>query len=142
MDRRIDQRLLPPAADQAGHQAGVRLSLGRAGIGDAAAVALAGQAGIAAAHDILAGGVVDHLRTIATADQARSALAAQIATTVRWDECMENIHARGVDCVLEIGAGPALARMWNQRYPDVPARAADEFRSVQAVVGWVGQRIP
>ena len=79
---------------------------------------------------------------VTSADQARSALAAQIATTVRWDECMENIHARGVDCVLEIGAGPALARMWNQRYPDVPARAADEFRSVQAVVGWVGQRIP
>ncbi|KQP11924.1 ACP S-malonyltransferase [Pseudorhodoferax sp. Leaf267] len=76
---------------------------------------------------------------IASAEQARSALAAQIATTVRWDECMENLHARGVDCVLEIGAGAALARMWNQRYPDVQARSADEFRRVDALVQWVAR---
>lgn len=74
---------------------------------------------------------------VASAEQARSALAAQIAATVRWDECMDNLHARGVHCVLEIGAGQALARMWNARYPEVPARAADEFRSAQAVVQWV-----
>ncbi len=74
---------------------------------------------------------------ITTADQARNALAAQIATTVRWDECMENLHARGVERVLEIGAGQALARMWNQRWPDVPARAADEFRSVAAILRWL-----
>lgn len=74
---------------------------------------------------------------IGTAEQARSALATQIATTVRWDECMDNLHARGVQRVLEIGAGQALARMWNARFPDVPARAADEFRSVAAVVRWV-----
>lgn len=77
---------------------------------------------------------------ITTADQARNALAAQIAATVRWDECMENIHARGVDCVLEIGAGQALARMWNQRYPEVPARSMEEFRSLGALVGWAGDR--
>ena len=77
---------------------------------------------------------------ITSADEARTALATQIATTVRWDECMENLHARGVDCVLEIGAGQALARMWNARFPEVPARAADEFRSAQAVVQWVAQR--
>lgn len=74
---------------------------------------------------------------IASAEQARSALAAQIATTVRWDECMENLHARGVDRVLEIGAGQALARMWNQRYPEVPARSADEFRSAEALLRWL-----
>jgi [acyl-carrier-protein] S-malonyltransferase len=78
---------------------------------------------------------------ITTADQARHALATQIASTVRWDECMENIHARGVDCVLEIGAGQALARMWNARYPEVPARAAEEFRSAEAVVRWVEERM-
>ena len=33
-----------------------------------------------------------------------------------------------------------LARMWNQRYPEVPARAADAFRSAQAIVQWLGQR--
>jgi len=68
---------------------------------------------------------------------ARHALAAQIADTVRWDECMENIRARNVACVLEIGPGQALTRMWNEAYPDVPARSCDEFRSAAGVVKWV-----
>lgn len=76
---------------------------------------------------------------IASAEEARAALAAQIATTVRWDECMDNLHARGVQRVLEIGAGQALARLWNARHPDVPARAADEFRSVQAIAAWLAR---
>lgn len=76
---------------------------------------------------------------IASAEQARHALAAQIATTVRWDECMDNLDARGVDRVLEIGAGQALARLWNQRHPGVPARAADEFRSAQAIAAWLAR---
>jgi [acyl-carrier-protein] S-malonyltransferase len=68
---------------------------------------------------------------------AREALAAQIAQTVRWDECMENIAARQVRCVLEIGPGQALTRMWNQRYPSIPARACDDFRSMAAIAGWL-----
>ena len=71
------------------------------------------------------------------ADGARHALAAQIANTVRWDECMENIRARNVTCVLEVGPGQALTRMWNEAYPDVPARSCDEFRSAAGVVKWV-----
>ena len=74
---------------------------------------------------------------IRDAASARSALAAQIASTVRWDECMENVMARQVRCVLEIGPGQALARMWNQRYPSVPARACDDFRSAQAIAAWL-----
>jgi [acyl-carrier-protein] S-malonyltransferase len=71
------------------------------------------------------------------AEQAKRALAAQIASTVRWDVCMENLHARHVSCVLEVGPGSALARMWNERYPDIPARSCDEFRSAAGVVKWV-----
>jgi [acyl-carrier-protein] S-malonyltransferase len=71
------------------------------------------------------------------AAQAGRALAAQIATTVRWDECMENISARAPDCVLEIGPGQALARMWNQRYPDIPARSCDDFRSRSTLIEWI-----
>jgi [acyl-carrier-protein] S-malonyltransferase len=69
--------------------------------------------------------------------QAEQALSTQIAQTVRWDECMDNLHARGVRCVLEIGPGQALARIWNQRYPDVPARACDDFRTARAIIQWV-----
>ena len=68
---------------------------------------------------------------------ARKALSAQIASTVRWDECMENIHARRVSCVLEIGPGQALARMWIERYPDIPARSCDDFRSAAGIAKWV-----
>jgi [acyl-carrier-protein] S-malonyltransferase len=68
---------------------------------------------------------------------AKLALAAQIDHTVRWDECMEGIDARRVRCVLEIGPGQALARMWNQQHPDIPARSADEFRTARGVIDWV-----
>jgi [acyl-carrier-protein] S-malonyltransferase len=61
----------------------------------------------------------------------------QIAQTVRWSACMDQIHMRRVGCVLEIGPGAALARMWNQRFPDVPARSVDEFRREASVVDWV-----
>ncbi len=74
------------------------------------------------------------------APAARVALATQIDHTVRWDECMENIAARQVNCVLEVGPGHALARMWNQRYPDVPARACDDFRSAAAITAWLDSR--
>ena len=77
------------------------------------------------------------LDRVVDAAGARKALSAQIASTVRWDECMENIHARRVSCVLEIGPGQALARMWNERYPDVPARSCDEFRSAAGIANWV-----
>ncbi|MDM0075433.1 acyltransferase domain-containing protein [Variovorax sp. J2P1-59] len=74
---------------------------------------------------------------IRDANAARAALAAQIAQTVRWDECMENIAARQVRCVLELGPGQALTRMWNQRYPAIPARACDDFRSAAAIASWL-----
>ena len=74
---------------------------------------------------------------VSSGRQAASALAIQIAKTVRWSACMDHIHMRRVGCVLEIGPGAALARMWNQRFPDVPARSVDEFRSRSAIIDWV-----
>ncbi|MDY0746673.1 acyltransferase domain-containing protein [Paucibacter sp. R3-3] len=75
------------------------------------------------------------------APQAADALAAQIARTVRWATCMDQIQARRATCVLEIGPGGALARLWNQRHPGVQARSVDEFRSVAAVADWVARQI-
>jgi [acyl-carrier-protein] S-malonyltransferase len=74
---------------------------------------------------------------ILDAKAARTALAAQIARTVRWDECMQNIAERQVRCVLEVGPGQALTRMWNQRHPGIPARACDDFRSAAAIAAWL-----
>jgi [acyl-carrier-protein] S-malonyltransferase len=74
---------------------------------------------------------------IHSAEQASRALSLQIARTVQWADCLEAIQARRVTCVLEVGPGSSLATMWNRRWPEIPARCADEFRSAQAVVDWV-----
>ncbi|WAC73753.1 acyltransferase domain-containing protein [Roseateles sp. SL47] len=70
-----------------------------------------------------------------------SALSGQIAATVRWDDCLDSLAERGVRCVLEVGAGSTLTTMWRDRYPDIPARSADEFRSATGLVDWVLQRL-
>jgi [acyl-carrier-protein] S-malonyltransferase len=67
--------------------------------------------------------------------------AQQIAQTARWAEVLEAMHARRLACVLEIGPGSALASIWNRRFPDVPARSADEFRSSDALVRWVDRHV-
>jgi [acyl-carrier-protein] S-malonyltransferase len=92
------------------------------------------QASLHRPHGALFSNAADRVRDAAG---ARHALAAQIASTVRWDECMDNLRARRVTCVLEIGPGQALARLWNERHPDVPARSCDEFRSAAGVAKWV-----
>ena len=67
----------------------------------------------------------------------RAALAEQIDHTVHWDACMDAVAERGVRCVLEVGPGNTLARLWNERFPELQARSADEFRSAAAVARWV-----
>lgn len=67
----------------------------------------------------------------------RQLLAQQIASTVLWDSCMDAIAERRVRCLLEVGAGQALTRLWRERYPDIPARSVDEFRSAPAIARWV-----
>lgn len=79
------------------------------------------------------------LGRIHSVEQARNALLQQLAETVRWDECLDLVHAQRVEVVLEIGPGQALARMWNERYPEVPARSADEFRSQTSAVTWAAR---
>jgi [acyl-carrier-protein] S-malonyltransferase len=65
------------------------------------------------------------------------ALAAQIDHTVRWSDCLDAVAERGVRCVLEVGPGTTLSRLWAERGSRVPARSIDEFRSPQAVARWV-----
>lgn len=77
------------------------------------------------------------LGRVLSAGQAGEALELQMAQTLCWDECLERLAAQRVQAVLEIGPQQALARMWNERWPGVPARSADEFRSRAAVVAWV-----
>ncbi len=65
------------------------------------------------------------------------ALAAQIDHTVRWSDCQDAVAERGVRCVLEVGPGTTLSRLWAERGGPVPARSIDEFRSPEAAARWV-----
>lgn len=71
----------------------------------------------------------------------RTAFAQQVAQTVPWDRCMEALAERGVQCVLELGPGTTLSKMWRERFPAIAARSADEFTSPEAVIAWVRQQI-
>jgi len=69
----------------------------------------------------------------------RHALSSQMASPVLWDRCMETLAERGVRCVLEVGPGTALSRMWKQRFPEIPARAVEEFQQPSGPADWVQQ---
>jgi len=69
-------------------------------------------------------------------EEVRHALAEQVATTIRWDACMDTVAERRPDVVLEVGPGTTLARLWRERHPDIPVRSCDEFASARQVVAW------
>jgi [acyl-carrier-protein] S-malonyltransferase len=74
-------------------------------------------------------------------DALRAALVGQIAQPVRWATAMQTIAERRPRCVLEVGPGSSLSKLWNERHPGALARSADEFRSASAVVDWVLGRL-
>jgi [acyl-carrier-protein] S-malonyltransferase len=64
-------------------------------------------------------------------------LAEQIDHTVQWQRSMETLAERRPACVLEVGAGAALSRLWLESAPHIPARSVDEFGSAASAVAWV-----
>jgi [acyl-carrier-protein] S-malonyltransferase len=68
--------------------------------------------------------------------EVRRVLAEQVATTVRWDACMDAVAERRPDAVLEVGPGATLARLWRERHPDIPVRSCDEFASATQIRDW------
>ena len=69
--------------------------------------------------------------------EVQRVLAEQVATTVRWDACMDTVAERRPDAVLEVGPGTTLARLWRERHPAIPVRSCDEFASAGEVRDWV-----
>ncbi len=67
----------------------------------------------------------------------RAALSAQIASTVQWAACMDTLAEQGVACVMEIGAGTTLSRMWNQRHAGIPSRSLGDFRDAAGAARWL-----
>lgn len=66
----------------------------------------------------------------------KQALAEQIAHTVQWQRGLSTLAERRPQCVLEVGPGTTLSRLWAAVRPEIPVRSADEFRSAEAVIAW------
>lgn len=72
-------------------------------------------------------------------ERAAQTLARQLAAPIRWRDCVETAVELGGRCFLELPPGRALANMLRESHPGLPARAVDEFRSLEGVAAWVGR---
>lgn len=72
-----------------------------------------------------------------TARSALEALARQICTPLDWAACLQTVVEMQPDAVLEIGPGNALTRLFSELAPSIPARACDDFRTLDGIVAWV-----
>jgi [acyl-carrier-protein] S-malonyltransferase len=66
-------------------------------------------------------------------DTAQRTLSRQVAERIRWDDCMDACVEAGVDTVLELGPGSALARMFHARHPPIACRSIADFRTVEGL---------
>jgi [acyl-carrier-protein] S-malonyltransferase len=69
---------------------------------------------------------------VTTAEGVRHALITQIASPVRWVECMRTLIGAGCDTFLELGAGRVLAGLMRQIDPTVQTTSADSADKVGA----------
>ena len=77
------------------------------------------------------------------AEARQEALAAQIASTVRWGaNAWTTLSVPGNRLAFwKIGPGQALARMWNETIPGCSgARSCDEFHGMAGIAKWVAVR--
>ena len=74
-----------------------------------------------------------------SSSEVRQAMAEQVATVLVWDRCMDTLAERRPDCVLELGPGTTLARMWRERFPDIPVRSCEDFNGAAAIGRWLRQ---
>ncbi len=71
-------------------------------------------------------------RLVTTADEVRQALIAQIASPVRWVDCVEALVGAGVGQTLELGAGRTLTGLVRQINRDVEGAAADSVKKLES----------
>jgi [acyl-carrier-protein] S-malonyltransferase len=64
-------------------------------------------------------------RLVTSADEVREALIAQIASPVRWVECIQTMRGQGADTFLELGPGRVLGGLVRQIEPSASVFAAD-----------------
>ncbi|MGH9136284.1 MAG: ACP S-malonyltransferase [Acidimicrobiales bacterium] len=70
-------------------------------------------------------------RLVETADEVQAALVAQIASPVRWVECVQALVAAGVGQTLEVGAGRTLTGLARQIDREIEGAAADSVKKLE-----------
>jgi [acyl-carrier-protein] S-malonyltransferase len=70
--------------------------------------------------------------------EAIPGLAAQLARPIDWNAVLIALVEQGVDRMLELGPGSALADMVRGTYPSVSIRALDDFCSIEGAKAWLG----
>ena len=73
-------------------------------------------------------------KIVTTADGIREALLAQIASPVRWVDCVETLAGEGVDTYLELGPGRTLIGLVRQIKDDQDVTAADNPKKLNKFV--------
>jgi [acyl-carrier-protein] S-malonyltransferase len=84
----------------------------------------------------LVGNASGQLRS--TAEEVREALIAQIASPVRWVECVRTMTGAGASTFLELGSGRVLTGLVRQVDPDVEVFAADSPKKLGKFVERAG----
>ena len=73
-------------------------------------------------------------------DEGLGKLAAQVAQTVRWADCLEACREAGATAFLELGPGTALSAMAAGSQDDIPARGLEDFRTLEGARTWLARQ--
>jgi [acyl-carrier-protein] S-malonyltransferase len=76
-------------------------------------------------------------RPVSRADEAIELLSRQIAEPLDWARTLDVAVEMGARAFFEIGPGSSLARMARERFPEIPARALDDFATFAGAVDWL-----
>jgi len=76
-------------------------------------------------------------RPVSRAAEASALLARQIAEPIDWARTLDVAVEMGAQAFFELGPGGSLAKMARERFPEIPARALDDFATFAGAVDWL-----
>ncbi|HTJ01889.1 MAG TPA: acyltransferase domain-containing protein [Methylovirgula sp.] len=80
-------------------------------------------------------------RIIRSKSDAVRALSEQLWRPLNFRLCLESAAEHGATAALEIGAGRTLTRLYEEVFPEQPARAYEDFRTAAGTVKWARRHI-
>ncbi|NBS06591.1 MAG: [acyl-carrier-protein] S-malonyltransferase [Verrucomicrobia bacterium] len=73
-------------------------------------------------------------RPASSEDEIRSSLLDQVTGTVRWEACLQDLSARGITHLLELGPGGVLAGLAKKIVPNLPCHSAGTLAELEKVI--------